>query len=147
MSALTIRVKDLETQIGIQQEQHAAALSAMTKERDEIAAWKAEHEPKISALAMQLDAATNEKATALAELETAKADLAAKVQEIEAAQAEIAKVKATLQDPAFVDAAAKGGEAVAAGKPDSEVSAQNLQKLSGVERVKAYRTLFKKPTA
>jgi hypothetical protein len=83
----------------------------------------------------------------LAELEAAKADLAAKVQEIEAAQAEIAKVKATLQDPAFTDAAAKGGEAVDAGKADSEISAQNLTKLSGVERVKAFRVLFGKPTA
>lgn len=147
MSALTIRVKDLETQIGIQQEQHAAALSAMTKERDEIAAWKAETEPKIAALSGQIEALTAEKAITLAELEAAKADLAAKVQEIEAAQAEIAKVKATLQDPAFTDAAAKGGEAVDAGKADSEISAQNLTKLSGVERVKAFRVLFGKPTA
>jgi septal ring factor EnvC (AmiA/AmiB activator) len=143
MSASVIKIKDLETEVKVLKETHESTLAAITAERDTLAAWKAENESKIQELDEQVKAKTAELESVNAQAAETAEKLTALEAEKAATEAEIDKLKAALEMQPE-ETQAKGGEPVNPGNPDSEISTETLSKMSGAERVKAFRSFHRK---
>lgn len=139
MSALSVQVRDLTTQLAARNEELETAraeLAAAVETAGTIEGLETAHAEALEALngthAEALEALTAELAEVREQAETASAEL-------EAVRTELTQAQDQLADPAFADASAEGQEPEAVASDEDLPTFEALGSLKGAERVAYWR--------